>query len=303
MEVSNTNTTNGFGLFVRGGVGSTSYAFNVVNAANTVDLFKVMGSGAATFSSSVTIGSTFNINSSSWLQFSGNNVLLGDDGNTFLQASGGGSIIFRNNAAARIMTMTTGGNLLVGTTTDSGFKLDVNGTGRFVSSLTSNSLNINTSTVFVKASIADALSATSVGSNYNPGILNIQNTNTTAGNLSLIGFQDASAFINLAAIGSINEVHSGSPNNVKGSLAFYTKPTGSGYITEKMRITSDGNVLIGTTTDSGDKLQVNGAIKTSAPSGGTAGSWKLGTASSGSFTVGGKIRIEINGVAYDILTT
>jgi hypothetical protein len=140
------------------------------------------------------------------------------------------------------------GNLLVGTTTDAGFKLDVNGTGRFVSSLTSNSLNINTSTVFVKASIADALSATSVGSNYNPGILNIQNTNTTAGNLSLIGFQDASAFINLAAIGSINEVHSGSPNNVKGSLAFYTKPTGSGYITEKMRITSGGNVLIGTTT-------------------------------------------------------
>jgi hypothetical protein len=120
------------------------------------------------------------------------------------------------------------------------------------------SVGINQTTLFVKLSVADGLAATSVGSDYNPGIFNIQNTNTTAGNLSLIGFQDASAFINLAAIGSINEVHSGSPNNVKGSLAFYTKPTGSGYITEKMRITSDGNLLVNTTTDAGFKLDVNG---------------------------------------------
>jgi hypothetical protein len=85
-------------------------------------------------------------------------------------------------------------------------------------------------------------------------------------------------------------------------LTFTTVPL-SGTYSERMRITSGGNVLIGTTTDAGDKLQVNGAIKTSAPSGGTAGSWKFGTASSGSFSVGGRVRIEINGVAYDLLTT
>jgi len=122
------------------------------------------------------------------------------------------------------------------------------GAATFSSSVTANSLNINTSTIFVKANIADALSSTSVGSNYNPGILNIQNTNTTNGNLSLIGFQDASAFINLAAIGAINTTHSSSPNSVVGELAFYTKASGTGYITEKMRITSGGNVGIGTTT-------------------------------------------------------
>jgi len=108
-------------------------------------------------------------------------------------------------------------------------------------------IGIGQTTLFVKFSVADSLAATSVGSNYNPGIINIQNTNTTNGNLSLIGFQDASAFINLAAIGSINEVHSGSPNSVKGSLAFYTKPTGSGYITEKMRLDSSGNLGLGVT--------------------------------------------------------
>ena len=73
--------------------------------------------------------------------------------------------------------------------------------------------------------------------------------------------------------------------------------------TERARFTSSGNLLIGTSTDSGEKLQVEGAIKTASPSGGTAGSWKLGTATSGVAIQGGTIRIEINGVAYDLLTT
>jgi hypothetical protein len=121
-------------------------------------------------------------------------------------------------------------------------------TACFASSITADSLNINTSTVFVKANIADTLTATSIGSNYNPGILNIQNKSATNGNLSLIGFQDASQFINLAAMGAINETHAGSPNSVTGALAFYTKTSGIGFISERMRITSDGSVGIGTTS-------------------------------------------------------
>ncbi len=108
-------------------------------------------------------------------------------------------------------------------------------------------VGINQTTLFTKFSVADGLAATSVGSNYNPGIVNIQNTNTTNGNLSLIGFQDASAFINLAAIGSINEVHSSSPNNVRGSLGFYTKNNGISYVTEKMRLDPSGNLGLGVT--------------------------------------------------------
>jgi len=134
---------------------------------------------------------------------------------------------------------TTGGlNLRVGGSN----RLTIASTGAatFSSSVTANSLNVNTSTVFVKANIADALTATSIGTNYNPGILNIQNSSATNGNLSLIGFQDASAFINLAAIGAINTTHSGSPNSVVGELAFYTKASGESYIAERMRITSGG---------------------------------------------------------------
>ena len=43
-------------------------------------------------------------------------------------------------AATERMRITSGGNVLIGTTTDSGYKLDVNGTGRFSGSVTANGL-------------------------------------------------------------------------------------------------------------------------------------------------------------------
>ena len=122
--------------------------------------------------------------------------------------------------------------------------------------LSTSLVGVGATTLFTKMSIANSLSATSIGTNYNAGILNIQNTNTTNGNLSLIGFQDASASINLAAVGAINTVHSASPNSVVGELGFYTKASGGGYVTERMRISSTGNVGIGTSTPAA-KLDVN----------------------------------------------
>jgi hypothetical protein len=130
--------------------------------------------------------------------------------------------------------------------------------------LSTSLVGVGATTLFTKMSIANSLSATSIGTNYNAGILNIQNTNTTNGNLSLIGFQDASASINLAAVGAINTVHSASPNSVVGELGFYTKASGGGYVTERMRITSTGAVGIGTTSPA-TKLDV------AFPSDGTAG--------------------------------
>jgi hypothetical protein len=50
-------------------------------------------------------------------------------------------------------------------------------------------------------------------------------------------------------------------------------------------------------------INITGSISTGAPTGGTAGSWKLGTATSGVALQGGTIRVEVNGVAYDLLTT
>ena len=60
---------------------------------------------------------------------------------------------------------------------------------------------------------------------------------------------------------------SGSHNNA--ALIFRTAP-GSTAITERMRILSNGNVLIGTSTDGGYKLEVNGVIRSS---GGDSNNW------------------------------
>ena len=124
----------------------------------------------------------------------------------------------------------------------------------------SGNLLVGTTVAFTRASIATSKSATSIGSDYNPGILNIQNTSATNGNLSLIGFQDASAFVNVASIGAINNTHSTSPNSTSGSLGFYTKTIGVGYVAERMRIDSSGNVGIGTSSPT-EKLSVNGKLK------------------------------------------
>jgi hypothetical protein len=70
-----------------------------------------------------------------------------------------------------------------------------------------------------------------------------------------------------------------------------------------MRITTEGNVLIGTTTDNGTKLQVNGAIITSNPFGDTARPFKVGgvnNESDKSFA-GNILKVEVNGTIYRLM--
>ena len=71
---------------------------------------------------------------------------------------------------------------------------------------------------------------------------------------------------------------------------------------EKMRITSGGNVLIGTTTSTGAKLEINGDIRTGALDGGyVSGYWKMGRAILGTQpTETYQIIVEINGALYAI---
>ncbi len=63
---------------------------------------------------------------------SGGNAIFGS---SYQGASSFGSLILQTSGADRL-TITSGGNVLIGTTTDAGYKLDVNGTGRFSGDVT-----------------------------------------------------------------------------------------------------------------------------------------------------------------------
>jgi hypothetical protein len=106
------------------------------------------------------------------------------------------------------MTLTYGGNLLVGTTIDFGQRFQVSGAGKFSSSVTASILYADDGTTIIRA-------------------------------------------IPTSGIG-----YFGTQTN--SPLVFQTNSD------EKMRITSAGNLLVGTTTDNGEKLQINGTSRFSS---------------------------------------
>jgi len=112
---------------------TTSAAASTYLALAGGTLTGALSGTSATFSSSVTTGS-MSINSST-IQNTGN-FYIGTNNANFIQ--------FYTSNTDR-MVITSGGNLLIGTTTDAGYKLDVNGTGRFSSNFyVSGGTSINT---------------------------------------------------------------------------------------------------------------------------------------------------------------
>ena len=94
-------------------------------------------------------------------------------------------------------------------------------------------------------------------------------------------------------------VQSGNTPSIQG-FADITQ-TNLGAFTNLSLNPSGGNVLIGTTTDVGSTLHVNGTIRTGAPSGGSAVNWRLGTARGGTVTTNATVRVEIDGVLVDLV--
>jgi uncharacterized protein YaiE (UPF0345 family) len=229
--------------------------------------------------------------------------------------SGSPDLYFSNNAGTTRVTFTDGGNVGIGTTSPDS-KLVVSGSGTVTSKVVSSD---NQANVYLQGTFGQ--------------------------------FENAVGDLYIT-------------NNAASSPIIFR----AGSATERMRITSGGEILVNTTSDAGDyKLQVNGnglftgrllvnnaaddadiamtikapsgvgkyimfgrdasdiakftlsssgdivtggSIKTAAPSGGTAGAWKLGTTETFSCTPGGGgngfsttvVRIDIGGTAYFIPT-
>jgi hypothetical protein len=216
------------------------------------------------------------------------------------------------------MTLTSGGNLLVGTTTDAGFRLDVNGTGRFSGSVTATG-NAATTPAFIANNPSAAggtaqhyidftAGATVIGrilrGNGASGLvangLNIDNFDGCQIRLNQLGGSGGSFNVlgGNVGIGTSNATGQSADNRViqiygagvgnRAQIHFVNSDSGESttdgsfigidfsrdfYIinrenaatvfenngSERFRITSGGNVLIGTTTDNGARLQVNGS--------------------------------------------
>jgi hypothetical protein len=196
------------------------------------------------------------------------------------------------------------GNLLVGTSTDAGFKLDVNGIARVGASGGSGQLYIKgfsgagqylylddgatvwslvgggdyaiqqngTTRFLVKGGGNVGIGTASPSSNLtissgSAPTLRLENTanlGTTLWSGSTVASIDFSStdpsfpstLGRISVIGGSNS----SGGGAEGDLVFSTTPV-FGNLTERMRINGTGNVLIGTTTNAGYKLDVNGSTR------------------------------------------
>jgi trimeric autotransporter adhesin len=192
------------------------------------------------------------------------------------------------------------GNLLIGTTTDAGYKLDVNGSVR-ASNFTVPNLGYIKGIGYGDKQIQYYYGTWSVNGNFNvnglfyqigdPGIVLFQTNQNYNGSSIYITGQENGYFSQTNGTiwfkrsryateqaGYIKSATVGTPtsSDYESYMAFGTTPSGSIVSSERMRIASGGNVLIGTTTDSGYKLDVNGTIRSNnviTASGGNSTDW------------------------------
>ena len=170
----------------------------------------------------------------------------------FLNAGSGKQIIFQNNSAERAR-ITSGGDLLVGTTTtrtsngQATQRLQIQG-----SSSTDGGAAVNSFGNDAFASNVDFFKSRGTGSTNT-----IVQSGDTLGKIWWSG-ADGTAYIQAAGITAEVDGTPGT-NDMPGRLVFFTTADGATLVTERMRITSGGEVYIAGTTDQGAyNLQCNG---------------------------------------------
>lgn len=270
----------GFRLYT-GGAAPSSHYFEGISTSGTNTYLNLVRNGGAT---------------GTYAYYLNNGVasLSVDNGSgeTKLYAGNGGYYLtFFSNGLERMRIPTTG-NVLIGTTTDAGYKLDVNGTGRFQTSIT----------------MGGAADAT------------LFFPNTTSGHQMRIYTQYASNAMVIFANG-FNLNLSGGGGMTSNFATTITGSNGNPALTVQQgnvawtpvlvvnaigstgtRFNTNGNVLIGTTTDAGYKLDVvgtariSGAITTGVI--GTAGKLNINRSSDGANV--GFVQVEASGAGIQI---
>jgi hypothetical protein len=185
------------------------------------------------------------------------------------------------------MTLTSGGNLLVGTTTDAGFKLQVNGEGRFYQPATTSTAYLRVennrarnAAIRLTTTVGDYYLGVGIGADVNQFQIFDGIAGETRLTIASTGAATFSSFVNATnlrvfkssfrgGLFAYNDVFgSGSDHSItvfadsgidNGNIYFC--PNGSS--TRAMTINTSGNVLIGTGTNGASKLRIVG-LPTSA---------------------------------------
>ncbi len=102
---------------------SAAGAFNVeVNSGNA---FTIAGNGSSTFGYNVTVGGTLYYNGNLRSVSPSKLILYNNSDKTEIHSAGTTGILFKDNSNNERARITSGGNVLIGTTTDGGYKLQV----------------------------------------------------------------------------------------------------------------------------------------------------------------------------------
>ena len=145
----------------------------------------------------------------------------------------------------------TGGNLLINTTTDAGFRLDVNGTAR-VQGNTTVSLNQNLQTSLTVSNTTSGASAASfyIATSSN-GSFSFGKNSAAYTSYKILASNDS--VIYNATSGDISILNDFSTGRIKFAAGSAS--------TAQMTLFSTGNFAINTTTDAGFRLDVNGTAR------------------------------------------
>jgi hypothetical protein len=320
FETTHNSNTNAFGIYSIEWVGgypagkrnAESYdrSKNVTFPANITSTGALTSTGAFTANSTSTFAQLATFNNSAVFnnspgtstirfQHSGTDRgIFGIDGGIYgvstanigLYVYGVNDLELSTNGIKRLIAKGNG-NILIGTTTDAGYKLDVNGTVRVQSNFvvdtdtlyvdaTNNRVGIGTATPTDKLHIIDSSNAnifgriTATGTNASAAwvAMNNQNDNVVY-RVFGDGVSGSQMGISLVRSASLLANLGGSGAFLIGTYSGTDMVFGTANV-ENMRISNNtGNLLIGTTTDVGNMLDVAGVINGLAYKVGNVDGW------------------------------
>lgn len=250
------------------------------NGTTSISATRIDGVAEATFSSDVKAGISFKtttggVQTQKMYLTGGGKLLLGtsDNGVDLLQVGGSASIVANSSTPALKISQTGTGNAFVVSDAASDttpFVIDAD--GRLILGHTSSVAIGGAEAGFQNYSVAGF--QTSMRSSADAGGVVIRYTKTrgtTPTSVDTVVSGDVIADILFSATDGTSHVNGaliravidGVPatGSMPARLVFSTTPTGSASPVERMRINNAGNLLVGGTTDTGEKLQVTGTAK------------------------------------------